>query len=78
MPPTAKAPVPHALVNFDALPDSAHVRQPVVKALFAISDTTLWRRVKTGLIPAPRKNGPRTTVWNVGELRAALRRETGE
>ncbi|MFM8330885.1 MAG: helix-turn-helix transcriptional regulator [Candidatus Methylumidiphilus sp.] len=57
--------------NFDALPDSANVRQPVVKALFACSDATVWRRVKTGLIPKPQKHGS-ITAWNVGALRAAL------
>lgn len=61
-----------ALKNFDSLPDSASVRQPVVEALFACSSTTVWRRVKAGLIPEPKKFGPRHTAWNVGELRAAL------
>ena len=60
------------LKNFDSLPDSAHVRQPVVEALFACSPATVWRRVKTGIIPSPRKLGPRVTAWNVGELRDAL------
>ena len=34
--------------NFDALPDSAHVRLPVVVGLFACSAATVWRRVKDG------------------------------
>jgi predicted DNA-binding transcriptional regulator AlpA len=65
--------VPDALRNFDLLPDDAHVRQPAVEALFAFSGATVWRRVKDGGIPAPRKLSPRVTVWNVGELRRALR-----
>lgn len=65
--------IPDALKNWMHLPDEAHVRQPVVKALFACSDSTLWRRVKTGLIPKPHKLGPRITAWNVGELRQALK-----
>lgn len=60
------------LVGFDQLPDAASVRLPVVQALFACSDETVRRRVKAGLIPAPRKLGPRITAWNVGELRRAL------
>lgn len=61
-----------ALRNFDSLPDSAHVRQPVVEALYACSAATVWRGVKNGRIPKPRKLSPRTSCWLVGELREAL------
>ncbi|HAF01304.1 MAG TPA: transcriptional regulator [Methylophilaceae bacterium] len=61
-----------SLKNFDFLPDSASVRQPVVQALYACSAASIWRGVKAGRIPAPRKLSPRTTCWNVGELRQAL------
>ncbi|MFY9291716.1 MAG: AlpA family phage regulatory protein [Methylorubrum rhodinum] len=61
-----------ALADFERLPDAAFVRIPVVQALFACSDDTIWRRVKTGAMPAPVKLGPRTTAWRVGDLRAAL------
>lgn len=61
-----------ALEEFDRLPDAAHVRLPVVQALFACSDETVRRRVKAGTIPAPRKLGPRHTAWQVGELRRCL------
>ena len=61
-----------ALAEFDTLPNAAHVRLPVVQALYACSDETIRRRVKAGQIPAPRKLGPRVTAWNVGELRKAL------
>ncbi len=64
--------VPAALVNFDFLPDSAHVRLATVAALWACSPATVWRGVKSGRIPAPRKLSPKTTAWNVGELRRAL------
>jgi predicted DNA-binding transcriptional regulator AlpA len=64
--------IPTALQNSDSLPDSANVRQPVVEALFACSSATVWRRVKDGRIPAPRKLSDRITVWNVGALRRAL------
>ncbi len=60
------------LANFDQLPDSAHVRQPVVEALYACSSATLWRRVKEGKIPAPKKLSARISAWNVGELRSDL------
>jgi predicted DNA-binding transcriptional regulator AlpA len=67
--------IPDALKNFDSLPDSAHVRQPVVEALFGYSASTVWRRVKSGHIPKPEKMGPRTSAWNVGKLRRVLRGE---
>lgn len=68
-----KSNLPISLSNFDALPDSASVRQPVVEALFGCSSATVWRWVKAGIIPAPHKFlGQRISAWNVGELRNAL------
>jgi predicted DNA-binding transcriptional regulator AlpA len=64
--------IPDALRNFDSLPDSANVRLPVVAALFACAGVTVWRRVKAGTLPAPRKLGSRVTAWNVGDLRRIL------
>jgi len=64
--------VPEALKNFDYLPDSSYVRQPVVEALYACSAASVWRGVAAGRIPKPKKLSPRTTCWNVGELRRAL------
>ncbi len=64
--------IPEALENFDKLPDAANVRQPVVQALYACSPASVWRGVNAGRIPKPRKLSPRTTCWNVGELRQAL------
>jgi len=69
---TINASIPEALKNFDQLPDTANVRQPVVQGLYACSAASVWRGVKNGRIPKPRKLSPRTTCWNVGELRAAL------
>lgn len=70
--PKAPARIPDALRNFDSLPDSAYVREPVVCALLSRSSTSIWRDAKEGRIPKPKKLGPRTTAWNVGELRAHL------
>lgn len=70
---TASADIPEALRNFDALPNSANVRLPVVQALYCCSHATVWRGVKSGRIPAPRKLSERVTAWNVGELRLALK-----
>lgn len=64
--------ISEALKHFDQLPNSASVRQPVVQALYACSRASVWRGVNAGRIPKPRKLSPRTTCWNVGELRQAL------
>lgn len=64
--------IPAALAQFDSLPDSAHVRLPIVAALNGISAPTVWRWVKTGRLPQPSKLGPNTTGWRVGDLRRAL------
>lgn len=67
-----KAAVDDVLKRFSSLPDEAHVRLPVVMALFACSAASAWRYVKNGSLPTPRKFGTRVTAWNVGELRAVL------
>ena len=70
--PSATTDIPDALRNFDILPNSAHVRLPVVAALFACAGVTIWRRCAAGTLPQPHKLGERVTAWNVGELRRAL------
>lgn len=67
-----QASIPEALKNFDDLPNTANVRLPVVQSLYGCSTASIWRGVKDGRIPKPRKLSPRTTCWNVGELRQAL------
>jgi predicted DNA-binding transcriptional regulator AlpA len=75
---TTAGELPTALRNFHELPDDAYVRQPVVEGLFGISPSTVWRRVKDGGLPRPRRLSSRMTIWNVGELRRALRPSLGE
>nr|WP_241019167.1 transcriptional regulator [Paraburkholderia sp. Tr-20389] len=53
------------------LPDSAHVQIRTVAGLFGCSVPTVWRRVREGRLPPPRKFGS-TTRFNVGLIRAAL------
>lgn len=67
-----KPAIPNSLLNFDSLPDAAYVRAPVVMGLYACSPATLWRNVRKGIIPKPKKLSERVTAWNVGSLRAAL------
>jgi len=69
--------IPTALVNFDAMPDSAYIRLPVLKALYGVSSATIWRGVKNLSIPKPVKLTERCTAWNVGMVRAALAAKAG-
>ena len=62
--------IPAALANFDKLPDAAYVRLPIVCALFCISAPTAWRWVKSVHLTPPKKIGPNTTAWKVGDLRS--------
>ena len=68
-PPTISA----ALANFDNLPDNARASLSTVCALYAVSPATIWRRVRSGTVPAPIKDGA-STRWLVGELKTALAR----
>ena len=63
-----------AIANFDNLADSCHVRLPVVCALFGCSPASVWRRVRAQTLPPPRKFSERISAWQVGELRAVLRK----
>lgn len=65
--------IPDALRYFNELPPEAYVRAPVVAALFACSEVTIWRWAAAGKLPSPQKLGPRVTAWNKGLLLEALR-----
>jgi len=73
LPLAASCVIPDALKNFDLLPASANVRQPVIQGLYSCSAATVWRMVKRGTLPAPHRLAERISAWNVGELRAALK-----
>ena len=64
---------------FDALPDSAFIREaqlvqspkrPDSPAPLPFSAPTLWRKVKAGTFPSPVKLSERITAWKVGDVRA--------
>lgn len=63
--------LPEALKCFDSLPNSAYVRLPVVCILLGVSNATVWRMVAAGSLKT-HKLTPRTTAFNVGELRSGL------
>jgi predicted DNA-binding transcriptional regulator AlpA len=60
------------LKNWEALPDSAFIPLPVVCALFGCSPATVWRRVRSGDLVAPKKIGAGTTRWQVADIRREL------
>ncbi len=69
------------LTGFDAMPDSAFVRQSQLIrhrdssdgiAPIPFSAPTLWRKVKDGTFPAPLKLSERVTAWKVSDIRRWL------
>ena len=75
--PAAKATIHQSV--FDALPDSAFIREsqlvtsrkrPDNPAPLPFSAPTLWRKVAAGTFPKPIKLSERVTCWKVSEVRA--------
>ena len=72
---------------FDALPDSAFIREsqlvqspkrPETPAPLPFSAPTLWRKVRAGTFPKPHKLSQRITAWRVGEVRSWINQQTRE
>ena len=61
-----------ALAHFNDLPDCAYVRRPIVEALHSCTKSTIWRMVKNGTLPPPKRLSERMVAWQVGELRASM------
>ena len=61
-----------ALEDFDRLPDGAHIGPRVVERILGAHRATIWRWVKSGRLPPPKKFGPQTCRWTVGEIRQAI------
>ncbi len=59
------------LIDLDSKPDVARVRIDVVAELLACSESTVRRRIQSGSIVPPLKEGG-VLVWRVGDLRRAL------
>lgn len=74
-----------AIPSFDALPDSAFIRQshlvrspkrPERPAPLPFSAPTLWRKVKAGTFPKPCKLSERVSAWKVADVRAWINAQT--
>lgn len=66
--------MPETNFGVTPVPEEGFVRLPVVLAMFAIGKSKAWEMVKQGKLPAPKKLGARTTVWDVQELREFQKR----
>ncbi|WP_363320237.1 helix-turn-helix domain-containing protein [Ferrovum sp.] len=53
--------------NFSTLPSETNLSVKEVKLLTGLGIATIWRRVKAGEIPAPKRFGSRT-FWKLGEI----------
>lgn len=69
--------IPEALEHFSNLPDNGFIRLPVVKRLYGISISSVWRGVKNGTIPKPVRITERTTAWSVKLIREDLASKAG-
>ena len=59
--------------NFDALPDSAFIRQAqLIPNVVPFSSATLWRKCRAGQFPPAQKLSQRVTAWKVGSVRSFL------
>lgn len=56
----------------NTLPAEGFVRLPTVLAVFGIKKTALWDWIRNGRFPKGVKLGPRTTAWDVADLRAHM------
>jgi len=63
--------------QFDALPDSAHIRPQTAKIILGVSIATFWRIVASGKIKTY-KLTERTTTVRAGDLRAFIARKAGQ
>ncbi len=65
-----------ASTAFAMLPDEGYIRQKdLIPAVLPISHATLWRWVKRGMFPAPRRFTHGVTAWHVGQVRAFLAKQ---
>lgn len=69
--------IPESISRFNQLPDSALIGSTAVRGLVGdITTVTLWRWIRSGEFPAPRKlPGGRLNAWRVGDVRNFLERE---
>ena len=66
--------VPPLATNFDKLPDSAGVPVAVFAVVASVGVSTIWARAKRDPgFPQPVRCGPKSTLFNVGDIRRLLK-----
>lgn len=58
--------------TYGVLPVTGFVRLADLRQIIPLSDSTIWRRVKAGTMPAPVKLSPRVTAWKAEDIRQWL------
>ena len=51
-----------------AIPQTGFIRLPQLLAIYPVSKTTLYLRIKEGRFPPPLKLSERVSVWKVEEI----------
>ncbi|MEN2426298.1 helix-turn-helix transcriptional regulator [Chromobacterium vaccinii] len=58
--------------TYGALPVTGFIRLADLRKILPVSDSTIWRRVRAGTMPAPVKLSEKVTAWRAEEIRAFL------
>ena len=58
--------------TYGVLPATGFVRLADLRQIIPLSDSTIWRRVKAGTLPAPIRLSERVTAWKVEDIRKFL------
>ena len=66
----------NTLIDVKKMPDCALVSAKQLSALTGRSKTSLWRDIKNGFLPKPRKIGCRSARWSIHELKKYLNGQT--
>lgn len=69
---TAKVKTDDSFLEFDKLPNEAHVNVAVIAGILGCTEKTVWRLSKKGTLPGMRKISPGCTRWMVGAIRQHL------
>ena len=59
-------------MNDCKLPDTGFIRLKAVLHHIPVGKSSWWAGVASGLFPKSYKIGPRTTVWNVEDIRSFI------
>ncbi|MDL2271810.1 AlpA family phage regulatory protein [Desulfovibrio sp. OttesenSCG-928-I05] len=61
-----------------SLPDEGFIRLPQLISVLGIQKSKIWDMIKAEQLPAPKKLGYKTSVWDVREIREVIERISRE